>query len=46
MIYSFDDLRIDEDEFKKLDQNTLETLAPLYHSTNINLLAKLIRRNR
>ena len=42
----FDDLRIDEDEFEKLDQNTLETLAPLYHSMNLNLLAKLIRRNR
>lgn len=42
----FDDLRIDEDEFEKLDQDTLETLAPLYHSTNLNLLAKLIRRNR
>ena len=42
----FDDLRIDEDEFEKLDKNTLETLAPLYHSTNLNLLAKLIRRNR
>lgn len=42
----FDDLRIDEDEFEKLDHNTLETLAPLYHSTNLNLLAKLIRRNR
>ncbi len=42
----FDDLRIDEDEFEKLDQKTLETLAPLYHSTNLNLLAKLIRRNR
>ena len=42
----FDDLRIDEDEFEKFDQNTLETLAPLYHSTNLNLLAKLIRRNR
>ena len=42
----FEDLRIDEDEFEKLDHNTLETLAPLYHSTNLNLLAKLIRRNR
>jgi len=42
----FDDLRIDEDEFEKLDHNTLDTLAPLYHSTNLNLLAKLIRRNR
>ena len=41
----FDDLRIDEDKFEKLDHNTLETLAPLYHSTNLNLLAKLIRRN-
>lgn len=42
----FDDLRIDEDEFAKLDKNTLETLASLYHSKNLNLLAKLIRRNR
>ena len=42
----FDDLRIDEDEFEKLDHNTLEILAPLYHSTNLNLLARLIRRNR
>ena len=46
MIYSFDDLRIDEDEFSKLNKDILEKLAPLYHSTNLNLLAKLIRRNR
>lgn len=42
----FDDLRIDEEEFKKLDKNTLEVQAPLYHSTNLNLLARFIRRNR
>ena len=41
----FDDLRIDQDEFAKLDQKTLEQLAPLYHSTNLDLLAKLVRRN-
>jgi len=41
----FDDLRIDEDEFSKLNKDILEKLAPLYHSTNLNLLAKFIRRN-
>lgn len=39
----FDDLRIDEDEFNKLDKNIILKLAPLYHSTNLNLLAKLIK---
>lgn len=42
----FNDLRIDEDEFTKLDKDTLTTLAPLYHSKNLNLLAKLIRRTQ
>lgn len=42
----FDDLRIDEEEFEKLNKNTLETLALLYHSKNLNLLARFIRRNR
>ena len=42
----FDDLRIDEDEFSKLNKDILEKLAPLYHSTNLNLLAKFIRRTQ
>lgn len=42
----FDDLRIDEDEFNKLDKDTLIAIAPLYHSKNLNLLAKLIRRTK
>ena len=39
----FDDLRIDRDEFDKLNKNNLLQLAPLYHSTNLNLLVKLIK---
>lgn len=42
----FDDLRIDEQEFGKLDMNSLNELAPLYHASNLNLLSKLIRRNK
>lgn len=41
----FNDLRIDEDEFKKLDSNKVEKLSNLYHSTNVSLLAKYMRRN-
>ena len=41
----FDDLRIDEQEFWKLNMNSLNELAPLYHASNLNLLSKLIRRN-
>ena len=41
----FNDLRIDEDEFYKLNANKIDKLSKLYHSTNINLLAKYIRRN-
>ncbi len=42
----FDDLRIDEQEFGKLNMNNLNELAPLYHASNLNLLSKLIRRNK
>lgn len=41
----FNDLRIDEDEFKKLNYSKIEKLSNLYHSTNVNLLAKYMRRN-
>lgn len=40
----FNDLRIDEEEFYKLDINKIERLSNLYHSTNIDLLKKYIRR--
>lgn len=41
----FNDLRIDEDEFNKLNKEIICELAPLYHSTNLKLLCKFIRRN-
>ena len=40
----FNDLRISEDEFIKLNIDKIEKLSKLYHSTNINLLAKYMRR--
>lgn len=40
----FKDLRIDEEEFIKLDTEKIEQLSKLYHSTNIKLLAKFKRR--
>ena len=39
----FDDLRIDTVEFNKLNVEDLNNLSALYHSTNLNLLRKLIR---
>ena len=42
----FNDLRIDEDELQKLDGNKIEKLSKLYHSTNVSLFAKYIRRKR
>lgn len=42
----FDDLRIDEGEFAKLNQATITEIAPLYHSKNLNLLMKLIGRTK
>ena len=42
----FRDLRIDEDEFQKLDILKVEKLSDLYHSTNVKLLAHYMRRNR
>lgn len=40
----FSDLRIDENEFIKLNHNDLITLCELYHCTNLKILAKLLRR--
>ena len=41
----FDDLRIDEEKVSELDISAIETLSNLYHSTNVNLLLKYLRRN-
>ena len=40
----FNDLRIDIDEFNKLDKNKILNLKDLYHSSNIDLLSKYLRR--
>ena len=45
-IMLFDDLRIDEEEFYNLDVSKIEKLSELYHSTNVSLLAKFLRRNK
>ena len=42
----FNDLRIDEEEFNKLDYKRIEKLSDLYHSTNVSLLSRYLRRNR
>ncbi len=42
----FDDLRIGKIEFDKLDIDKINKLSNLYHSTNIELLAKYMRRNK
>lgn len=39
----FEDLRIDEDSFKKLNKQDILTLAPIYHSANLNLLVKYLK---
>lgn len=42
----FSDLRIDMDNFNKLDTLKIEKLSNLYHSTNVYLLAKYLRRKK
>jgi hypothetical protein len=42
----FEDLRIDEDAFNKLNMEDILKMAPLYRSTNLNLLVKLIGEER
>ena len=39
----FVDLRLDETEFARLNQEDLLELAPLYHATNLQWLTKLIK---
>ena len=38
----FEDLRIYEEEFRALNMDDILFLAPLYHSTNLDLLSKLV----
>lgn len=42
----FNDLRIDEEAFNKLDILKINKLSKLYHSTNVELLTKYMRRNK
>lgn len=39
------DLRIDEEELKKLDIDVIKNLSEIYHSTNVLLLYKYLRRS-
>lgn len=40
----FDDLRIDENEFDKLDKSRLLRLAKYYKNTNLKMLCKILRK--
>lgn len=40
----FNDLRIDIEQFNKLNIDKINKLSKLYHSTNVELLSKYIRR--
>lgn len=42
----FSDLRIDENEFDKLDKEKMIKYAGFYKSTNLNVLIKWLRRNK
>lgn len=39
----FENLRVDENEFAKLNMQEILKIAPLYHATNVSLLAKMIK---
>lgn len=41
----FNDLRINEIEFNKLNVSDIKQLAKVYHSTNVTLLYKYVRRH-
>ena len=42
----FNDLRIDYNEFIKLNVNDIKILSNFYHCTNVDLLYKFMRRNQ
>lgn len=41
----FNDLRIEKEDVFKLNKDIIEKLSELYHSTNVMLFAKYLRRN-
>ncbi len=41
----FDDLRIDEEEFEKLNIEDIKELSNLYHCSNVTMLYRYMRRN-
>lgn len=43
-ILLFEDLRIDEDEIKKMDTDFILEIAPLYHSNSLNTLMKFLKK--
>lgn len=44
--YLFDGMRIDEEDFEKLDLARICKLAPMYHKTNLDQLIKLLERRK
>ena len=40
----FEDMRIDEDEFLKMDAEFMKEIAPLYHSNSLHVLKKYINK--
>jgi hypothetical protein len=40
----FNDLRIDNNEFRKLNIDDIEQISKVYHSTNVSLLYRYMRR--
>ncbi|MDY4158892.1 MAG: hypothetical protein SOY02_01415, partial [Candidatus Onthovivens sp.] len=40
----FEDMRIDENEFLKLDFEFIKEIAPLYHSNSLNVLKKYLNK--
>ena len=45
-IMLFSDLRIDEEVFDTLKLEVIENLSKLYHSTNVNLLVKYLKKKK
>ena len=40
----FEDMRIDEDEFLKIDAEFMKEIAPLYHSNSLHVLKKYLNK--
>ena len=44
--YLFDDMRINEIELVSFDKKIVEELSKLYHSRNVDLFAKMLRKDK